>query len=183
MKREKIIGFLLAAGFLAFAGVVVFVSQGCATARIRPPAGRSHIEVKMRVTGYCNCGKCCSWYRNWYGRPIFENGPNKGKRKEIGITASGSRAGWGTAAADPNRYPFGTIFHVPGYGYARVEDTGGSIRNNHIDLWFPSHQRAQAWGSKKLAVKVWLPPGTSKPGDPAQAATKPVPPKPGTRTR
>ena len=109
----------------------------------------------MEVTAYCSCGKCCSWRRNWYGRPVHTSGPNKGKKKAIGMTASGRRAGWGTIAADPQYYPFGTVMYVPGYGYARVEDTGGAIKGDHIDIWFPSHVRAHAWGRQKLKVKVW----------------------------
>ena len=155
MTREKSIAFLLAAAFFAFAATAVFVSQGCATARIRPPAGKTPKEIKMEVTAYCNCGKCCSWRRNWYGRPVQSSGSAKGRPKKIGMTASGRRAGWGTIAADPKYYPFGTIMYVPGYGYARVEDTGGAIKGDHIDIWFPSHPRAQAWGKQKLTVKVW----------------------------
>lgn len=155
MTREKVITFILGAAFLAFAGSAIFVSQGCASSRIRPPAGAKPVEVKMEVTAYCNCGKCCSWERNWYGRPVYTSGPRKGSPKKIGMTASGRRAGWGTVAADPKKYPFGTILYVPGYGYARVEDTGGAIKGEHIDIWFPSHVRASAWGRKQLTVKVW----------------------------
>ncbi len=155
MTREKTIASLLAFAFLAFAVTAVFVSQGCATSRIRPPAGKAPKEIKMEVTAYCNCGKCCSWRRNWYGRPVHASGPEKGKPKKIGTTACGRRAGWGTVAADPKYYPFGTVMYVPGYGYARVEDTGGAIKGDNIDIWFPSHNRAQAWGKQKLTVKVW----------------------------
>ena len=61
----------------------------------------------------------------------------------------------GTAAVDRTRFPYGTIFEVPGYGYARGEDAGGAIKGNHIDLWFPSHQAAKNWGKRRLRVRVW----------------------------
>ena len=153
--KQKIIASLLGIAFLALAVSAVVTSQGCASARIRPAAGKASREVTMEVTAYCNCGKCCSWRRNWYGRPVYTSGPNKGKKKAIGMTASGRRAGWGTIAADPQYYPFGTVMYVPGYGYARVEDTGGAIKGDHIDIWFPSHVRAHAWVKRKLQVKVW----------------------------
>ena len=132
---------------------------GCATAAIRPVKSRfqSPRQVRMNVTGYCNCRECCSWHYNWYGRPTYASGPAKGRRKVVGRTASGTRARLGTVAADPARYPMGTIVHVPGYGYGRVEDTGGAITGDALDLWFPSHARAQTWGRRSMTVQVWLP--------------------------
>ncbi len=50
--------------------------------------------------------------------------------------------------------------HIPGYGYARVEDTGGAIKGQHIDLYRPNHWTARAWGVRKKRVKVWLLPRT-----------------------
>ena len=59
------------------------------------------------------------------------SGPSKGKRKDVGITATGTRAKTGTIAADTSIYPFGTIMYVPGYGYGRVEDVGSAIKGMH----------------------------------------------------
>jgi len=109
----------------------------------------------MLATGYCRCGKCCGWKRTWYGRPVYDYGRNKGKRIRVGQTASGVMATRGTIAADTSRYPFGTILYVPGYGYGRVEDRGGSIKGDHIDLFFSSHRRALEWGKKQVTVKIW----------------------------
>lgn len=112
----------------------------------------------MTTTGYCACGKCCGWTRSRLGQPIFSSGPNKGKPKKIGVTASGSRARKGTVAADSHVLPFGTIVFVPGYGYGRVEDRGFGVRGDHIDLFFGSHTAALHWGRQKKTVKIWLPP-------------------------
>lgn len=49
--------------------------------------------------------------------------------------------------------------HIPGYGYARVEDTGGAIKGQHIDVYRSNHWFARLWGVQELKVKVWLPPG------------------------
>ncbi len=107
------------------------------------------------VTGYCNCGKCCGWKRNWFGfgEPVYDYGPMKGKPKRIGITATGARAKKGTIAADPKVYPFGTHLRVPGYGVGTVEDVGGSIKGRHVDVWFPSHAEARRWGARWLKVE------------------------------
>ncbi len=129
---------------------------GCA--RIRPPAGVKPVERMMEVTGYCKCGKCCGWERRWYGKPVYASGPQKGKRKRIGITASGVRARKGTIAADTSKYPFGTIMYIDGYGYGRVEDRGGAIKGDRIDLFFISHRAALEWGRQTKKVKIWLQP-------------------------
>jgi len=88
-------------------------------------------------------------------RPVFTSGPLKGKRKEVGITASGTKARRGTIAADTARYPFGTVMYIEGYGAGRVEDQGGAITGEHIDLYFPTHREAQEWGKRVKWVKVW----------------------------
>jgi len=90
------------------------------------------------------------------GRPVYSYGPNKGKPKKVGVTASGTRARHGTIAADTRYLPFGTVIYVPGYGYGRVEDRGGAIKGAKIDLWFSSHDKAKQWGRRKIKVKVWL---------------------------
>jgi 3D (Asp-Asp-Asp) domain-containing protein len=135
----------------------LFWMAGCAGSRIRPPSGVAPRVVLMEVTGYCNCGECCSWHRPWLGlgSPVVSAGPNRGAAKQVGITASGARARHGTVAADTSRYPFGTVVYVAGYGYGRVEDRGGAITGDKLDLWFHSHAEAQAWGRRRVYVKVW----------------------------
>lgn len=137
--------------------LVLLAAVGCSG--IRPPRGVKPTSVRMTVTGYCDCGDCCGWERSWLrlGAPVYSSGPNKGKRKAVGITASGSETRHGTAAVDRRLFPFGTVFKVPGYGYARAEDVGGAIKGNHIDLWFPSHEAALRWGRRTLTVEVWKP--------------------------
>ena len=124
---------------------------------INPPDDVDPIKVRMTVTGYCDCGDCCGWERSWLrlGTPVYSSGPNKGKPKAVGVTATGTETRHGTAAVDRRRWAFGTVFHVPGYGYAIAEDTGGAIKGNHIDLWFPSHDAALRWGRRTLTVTVW----------------------------
>ena len=111
---------------------------------------------ELLVTGYCNCGKCCGWRKKWFffGEPVYNYGKMKGAPKKVGVTASGAVAAKGTIAADPAVYPFGTRIGIPGYGLGIVQDVGGSIKGAHIDIWFPSHAEALAWGGRKLKVKV-----------------------------
>ena len=55
--------------------------------------------------------------------------------KTTGITASGTRA-------------------TAGRTIAAVEDRGGAIRGNRIDLYFSSHSEALAWGVRYMEVLV-----------------------------
>lgn len=136
---------------LVVLGLVVM--SGCAT--VRPPKGVSPVAVTMVATGYCKCKKCCNWKRNWYFKPVIASGGSKGQTKAVGKTASGTKGKPGTIAADTSRYPFGTVMYVPGYGYGRVEDRGGAIVGDRIDLFFKSHKEALRWGKQTVSVQVW----------------------------
>ena len=116
---------------------------------------------EMETTGYCNCGKCCSWKYSWFGfgPPVYTTGRLKGRRKEVGVTASGTDARLGTVAADTSKLPLGTLVFVPGFGWGRVEDRGGAITGDKLDLWFEDHDKALQWGRRKVPVKFWLPSG------------------------
>lgn len=133
--------------------------SGCLSERICPPRGRAPVVMAMEVTGYCNCGQCCNWRRGWLGLgpAVVSSGPNQGRTKAVGVTASGTRAAHGTVAADASLFPFGAIVYVPGYGYGRVEDRGGAIVGNRLDLWFPSHGEAMRWGRHRMYVRIWKP--------------------------
>lgn len=143
--------------------LVLLAGSGCYVRDLRwmplaPPRGRAPQEVVLETTGYCACGKCCSWKRSWFfGQPVYAAGAMKGKPKKVGITSSGVRARRGTIAADLNLFPYGTIMLIPGYGYGRVEDRGGAIKGHHVDLFFTRHSDAIHWGRVKKKVKVWQP--------------------------
>lgn len=138
------------------AASLILLGSGCAS--IRPPRGARRQSVVIETTGYCACGKCCGWERSWIPpfRPVFSSGPNKGKPKRVGITASGTKAKKGTIAADTRYYPFGTVMKIPGYGYGKVEDRGGAIKGPaRIDLFFKTHQQALDWGRRRVRVDAW----------------------------
>jgi 3D (Asp-Asp-Asp) domain-containing protein len=133
-----------------------FFLAGCAS--IRPPRGVQPRTVTIETTAYCDCGQCCGWERVWWApwRTVYSSGPNRGEPKDVGITASGSKAHKGTIAADRRYYPFGTIMYIPSYGYGRVEDTGSAIKGpSRIDIFYDSHEQALQWGRKRMPVKIW----------------------------
>ncbi len=72
-----------------------------------------------------------------------------------GFTATGSPVGPGTVAVDPAVIPLGSTLSIPGYGIAVAADTGPSIRGARIDVWFPTIERAHAWGTRTVEVMIF----------------------------
>lgn len=61
-------------------------------------------------------------------------------------------------AADTKILPLGSMISIPGYdsGFiVPVLDRGGAIKGHRLDVLFPTHAQARAWGVKKLRVTVW----------------------------
>ena len=87
----------------------------------------------FKVTAYCPCKKCCG--------------------KTNGITASGTKAKEGRTIATSSQFSFGTKLLINGTTYT-VEDRGGAIKGNKIDVYFDTHAEAIAWGVKYLPVQV-----------------------------
>lgn len=91
-------------------------------------------EQEFTVTAYCPCEKCCGAYANGY-------------------TATGAKATQGvTIAADPDVLPMGTKIELDGHTYT-VQDTGGAIAGNRLDLYFDSHEDALRWGVQEKIVR------------------------------
>lgn len=124
----------------AKASLAVADTAELAAAR-QEPQTHTHVKaIKMEVTAYCPCTKCC--------------GP-----KAQGITASGKRIdhnGGRFVAADTNLLPFGTKLLIPGYSEQAVEviDRGGAIKGHRLDVFFDTHQEALEWGRRTVTVMV-----------------------------
>lgn len=101
---------------------------------------------EFKLTAYCPCKKCCGkWAEN---RPIGKDG------KEIVYTASGAIAEPGkTVAADTSILPFGKKVYIDGHEYT-VQDTGGAIKGNRIDVYFADHQEALKFGVQYKEVFI-----------------------------
>ena len=121
-----------------------------------PRKGKS-ATVTMEVTAYSSDQESTNWRRGrlLFWRAYVASGPNKGKRKIVGLTSSGTWARYGTIAADPRHYPYGTVMIVPGYGRGVVEDIGGAIKGpRRIDVYFKTRRQALKWGRQTLKVRV-----------------------------
>ena len=71
-----------------------------------------------------------------------------------GITATGTKAGYGTVAVDPRVIPLGSKVYIPGYGTAIAADTGGAIKGNRVDVCYSSKSEAYGWGVRNATVYV-----------------------------
>ena len=86
------------------------------------------------ITAYCACIKCCG--------------------KTDGITASGVKAVEGVTVATDSSIPFGTKVYIDGVGERIVQDRGGAIKGNRIDLYFSDHQSALNFGRQTKQVTI-----------------------------
>ena len=86
------------------------------------------------ITAYCPCVQCCG--------------------KNDGITASGEKAIEGITVAMDKSSPFGTNIYIDGVGERIVQDRGGAIKGNRIDLYFDSHQDALNFGRQTKQVTI-----------------------------
>ncbi len=75
-----------------------------------------------------------------------------------GITKTGinlkTNPGVKVIAVDPSVIKLGTKVYVEGYGYAIAGDTGGAIKGNKIDVFFPTKGEAYKWGRKNVTIKI-----------------------------
>lgn len=75
-----------------------------------------------------------------------------------GITATGfnlhENPNAKVIAVDPNVIPLGSKVYVEGYGYAIASDTGGAIKGNKIDVFFPTKEQAYRWGTRTVKIKI-----------------------------
>ena len=90
--------------------------------------------IWANVSAYCACMKCCG--------------------KTNGITASGAKAKANHTIAAPSTYKFGTKIEIAGMGVYTVEDRGGAITGNKLDIYFNSHSEALKFGRKQLQIRV-----------------------------
>jgi 3D (Asp-Asp-Asp) domain-containing protein len=104
-------------------------------------AGMTPKVVNLNTSAYCSCAKCCG--------------------KSNGITSSGAAAKeWYTLAAGSG-FPVGTVVYIPALadkpngGWFVVEDRGGAISNNKIDIYMGSHAAAIAFGRKTLECYIY----------------------------
>lgn len=104
------------------------------TQRIVDPVETDELYGYFTITYYCACSKCCGPYAT-------------------GTTASGTKVQAGRTIATSSKYPFGTQMKIFDHIYT-VEDRGGAIKGNKIDIYVDSHSEALKLG-KQTNVPVY----------------------------
>lgn len=109
--------------------------QKVATSRAStlPRTSNSTEGTTFKITAYCPCAKCCG--------------------KASGRTAAGTKATAGRTVAASSQFAFGTKLNIGGHTYV-VEDRGGAVKGNKIDIFVNSHAEALQWGVRYLNVSV-----------------------------
>ena len=108
-------------------------ARATTTARVANTSTTVIGGTTYKITAYCSCAKCCG--------------------KATGRTASGTHATAGRTVAAPGNFAFGTKLNIGGKIYV-VEDRGGAIQGNRIDIYVNSHEAALQWGVRYLPVSV-----------------------------
>lgn len=105
-------------------------------------SGKTPQVKNFNTSAYCSCYQCCG--------------------KTTGTTSSGAKASsWYTLAAGKG-YPIGTVIYIPYFkdkpngGWFVVQDRGGSISNNKIDIYMGTHSQAIQFGRKTLECYVYM---------------------------
>ena len=99
--------------------------------------------VTMKITGYAPLdpkavkGMC------------YSGNPN--------VTASGRKTMPGVTIAAGRDLPFGTNVYIPELGWRVVEDRGGAIKSNVLDVCFHTRKEAFEWGVRTCKVYVLYP--------------------------
>jgi len=97
--------------------------------------GLSATAKTYTVTAYCPCAECCG---RWSG----------------GATASGRMPQAGITVAASRRIPLGTWLNIAGLGKRRVDDRLARRYDGRIDVFFPTHAQAAAFGKRRVAVSI-----------------------------
>ena len=82
--------------------------------------------------------------------------------KGYGITASGAKVkSWYTVAAG-KAYPMGTVIYIPALknkpngGWFVVQDRGGAIKNNKLDIYMSTYNECIQFGRKNLECYIYV---------------------------
>lgn len=98
--------------------------------------------AEYEATAYCSCEKCCGTWA--------ENRPDG-----VVYTASGAVAQEGvTIAADWDVLPPGTVVYIDGLGERVVQDRGGAIKGNAVDVYFEDHDEALVFGRQTVRLYI-----------------------------
>lgn len=98
--------------------------------------------MTMLVTAYSPDARSCGHWADGITASIHSVDTNAGR----------------LVAADTRLLPLGSMISVPGYDEGQIVpvlDRGGAIKGHRLDVLFPTHEQARAWGVRRIRVTVW----------------------------
>lgn len=104
-----------------------------------------HIKAKQADTFIAECTAYTAGYESTGKTP---------DHPAYGITASGRKVREGMIAADTSVLPFGTKVWIEGLGIFVVEDTGGDIVGNRVDIYMENLDNAIEFGRQNRRLIV-----------------------------
>lgn len=111
--------------------------------------------ISCKITAYCP-GPCCnSGYVRIKGELVFVDWSNRVAVGQLAIHDL-HRANIGLIAVDPSYIPYGSIVRYNGKLYIAL-DSGGSIKENSIDVSLPTHEETVQFGRRYQRVVVSVP--------------------------
>lgn len=113
------------------------------TPQVPQPTRKAHAKSSQVFSGTYQ-SKLRVEVTSYWANPAWSNG----------YTYTGIKAHRGVIAVDPRVIPLGTELYVPGYGYGKAEDTGGAIKGDHIDVFFPTASQVDHWGLKHETIYI-----------------------------
>lgn len=70
-------------------------------------------------------------------------------------TSTGQKPVWGTIAVDPKVIPYGTKVYIPKFNKVFIaNNTGGSIKENKIDIFMNTKKECYSWGRKNIEIHI-----------------------------
>lgn len=145
-RKQKIIATILGLVLIAHSFLFACIFKELNTEEIIETTTEPQWEW-FEASAYCSCRICCGKYAD--DRPTDEYGEEIVYGK-AGIPLEEGRS----IAADWSILPQGTVVEIEGYGVYTVEDIGGEITGYKIDIYFESHEIANAFGRKTVAIRV-----------------------------
>ena len=104
-------------------------------------SGKTPTIKTFNTSAYCSCSKCCG--------------------KSGGMTSAGVHASSWYTIASGSAYPLGTIIYIPYFkdkpnqGWFIVQDRGGAISSNKLDIYMGTHSQALQFGRKNLECYIY----------------------------
>ncbi len=116
---------------------VLAVEQYNVIVEVQMPNLEPFPSFEANVSAYCSCATCTAPYND-------------------GLTASGQPVQENKTIAMGKQFPLGTLIVIEGFDgiVFEVQDRGGAITGNKVDIYFPTHSEAVKFGRQKL--QVWI---------------------------